>query len=168
MYNIELNIPSKYSHSRFLDVNTGKNMNLNKKFVDYFYTLVCFYRLELLSSNNNCLSTNMVEIEKKDKKFKKMKTSVIEENIDFEENLSFEFFQILNVTNFYSKNNGNSNYTAIRNFINAFKDMYVETNMFNKDKTEKSKLIKVFDVLELGSDNISMNVRFTKEYILQK
>jgi len=56
--------------------------------------------------------------------------------------------------------------TAIRNFINAFKDMYVETNMFNKDKTEKSKLIKVFDVLELGSDNISMNVRFTKEYIL--
>lgn len=107
------------------------------------------------------MSTDIVEVDNKKGGTRKKKT-VIEEKINFDETLSFEFFQILNTIR---DGKHNSKYDSIRNFIPKFKNIYVETNLFEKDKTEASKIMKVFDVLDLGDDNVSMNVKFTTEYI---
>lgn len=161
MNKIDLNIPSKFSHSRFLDIN-GKKINITKKDMNYFYSLVYLYRLELLELNPKCLSTDIVEVDNKKGGTRKKKT-VIEEKINFDETLSFEFFQILNTIR---DGEHNSKYDSIRSFIKKFENIYVETNLFEKDKTEGSKIMKVFDVLDLGDDNVSMNVKFTTDYIL--
>lgn len=161
MAKIELNIPSKFSHSRFLGTN-GEKINVTKKDMDYFYTLIYLYRLELLELSPNCLSTEIVEDDEK-KGGKQKKKTVIEENVKFDETLSFEFYQIENTVQHYKQHN--SKYEALRNFINTFKDVYVETNLFDKDKIEASKIMKVFDKLDLGDDDVSMNVKFSREYI---
>jgi hypothetical protein len=87
--------------------------------------------------------------------------------------LSFEFCEISSLI-FEAKQQSkgkkegkhNSRYNEIRKFIDEFKDVYVKTNIFDKDKKEGSETIKVFDKLEVSnSDNLCLDVVFAEEYI---
>jgi hypothetical protein len=166
MERIELNIPSKFAHSRFIfgvkdengKVKFGK-MKLNPTDIDYFYSIVYLYRLELLGSNRNCL---LKISEENDTETEIVNRYIVNESeIDFEEEMSIDYYGILSMIH----GEHNSNYVAIRDFVRRFKDVYVETNLFGKDKNEKTKMIKVFDYIE---DNASYGVDmiFSKEYIL--
>jgi plasmid replication initiation protein len=165
---IDLNIPSKFAHSIFVDVD-GKEVNVKKGHIDIFYTLVYLGRRKLLELNNNCLLNDVAEL----KGGKKKKVKRLKDGIDYSETLSFEFYEIASLI-FEAKQQSkdtkegkhNSRYNKIRKFINEFKDVYVKTNLFNKDKTEGSKIIKVFDKLEVSSiDKLCFDVIFTEEYI---
>lgn len=177
MERIKLNIPSKFSHSRFMvkvrdDGETKyKNLNLKETDINYFYSIIYLYRLELLRLNENCLSKEILEDEEKTENY-----LVVENQINFNEMIPIQFYKIFSMI--YGEGH-NSQYDNFENFVERFKDVYVETNLFGKDKSEKSKMIKVFntlkiedditktsDGLSIGDDGISMNVRFSKEYIL--
>lgn len=165
---IDLNIPSKFAHSIFLD-RDGKEINLKKGYVDIFYTLVYLGRRKLFELNNDCLLNDTIELENgKKKNGKKLK-----DNINYNMDLSFEFCEISSLI-FEAKQQSkgkkegkhNSRYNEIRKFIDEFKDVYVKTNIFDKDKKEGSETIKVFDKLEVSnSDNLCLDVVFAEEYI---
>jgi hypothetical protein len=165
MKRITLNIPSKYSHGRFMigkEDGEGKlsftKMKLKPTDINYFYSIVYLYRLQLLNENPNCL-----EIVKNKKGKRKTKYNLIESEIDFDEGMLIDYF---NIKAMISGEKHNSQYDGIRNFILRFQNVYVETNLFGKDKSEKSKIIKVFANLKDNTAKPTMAVTFTKDYIL--
>jgi plasmid replication initiation protein len=165
---VDLNIPSKFAHSIFLDMD-GKEIKVKKGYIDIFYTLVYLGRRKLFELNNNCLSNDIIEL----KNGKKKRGKKLNDDIDYSETLSFEFYEIGSLMfevkqQSKDENEGehNSRYGEIRLFINEFKNIHVKTNIFNKDKGEESKIIKVFDKLEVNSqDKLCFDVVFTEEYI---
>lgn len=166
MERLELNIPSKFSHSKFMKKTTYENddglceerfedYSINKTDIDYFYSIVYLYRLIFLEENENCMEK--VEDEDGETSYQ-----LLEDEIDWEESINIEFHTILSMLD----ENHNSKYDGIKKFIdNRFKDIYVKTNLFGKDKSEKSQYIKVFEKFETSDDNLSIDVTFNKDYI---
>jgi hypothetical protein len=170
MKRIELSIPSKFSHGRFMigkkDENgkhSYKKLKLKPTDINYFYSLVYLYRLELLSLNKNCLEKFEVENANDAEAKPVIRHKVRKDLIDFNESISIDYYKILAMI--YGKNH-NSQYDGIRDFVERFENVYVETNLFGKDKNEKSKLVKIFSNLKDSNENSIMNVTMTKEYIL--
>ena len=139
MERLELNIPSKFSHSKFVKKTTYKSdeglteekfedYSINKTDIDYFYSIVYLYRLIFLEENENCM-------EKVEDDGGKKSYQLLEDEIDWEEYINIEY-------------------------------VYVKTNLFGKDKSEKSQYIKVFDKFEISDDELSIDVTFNKDYIL--
>lgn len=167
MERLELNIPSKFSHSKFVKKTTYRSdeglteekfedYSINKTDIDYFYSIVYLYRLIFLEENENCM-------EKVEDDGGKKSYQLLEDEIDWEEYINIEFHTILSMLD----ENHNSKYDGIKNFIdNRFEDVYVKTNLFGKDKSEKSQYIKVFDKFEISDDELSIDVTFNKDYIL--
>lgn len=167
MERLELYIPSKFSHSKFVKKTSYKNddglceerfedYSINKTDIDYFYSIVYLYRLIFLEENENCMEK--VEDEDGETSYQ-----LLEDKIDWEESINIEFHTILSMLD----ENHNSKYDGIKNFIDKrFKDIYVKTNLFGKDKSEKSQYIKVFEKFETSDDGLSVDVTFNKDYIL--
>jgi hypothetical protein len=152
MEKIELNIPTIYSHSLFLD-GSNKNINITKRGIDYYYSLIYIYRLRILEDTSNLL------IKEKDEN-NKIKHHWNDDIKDWNSlPIDIDMYEVLSTIN----ETHNSDYESLREFIHQLNLLHIKTNILNKDTTKSSQIIRIVDTV--SCDKTKINIKFNDEFI---
>lgn len=151
MERLELNIPTIYSHSIFLN-SKEEVRRLSATQLNYFYSLIYLYREKILEDYPNIL----VE----DENSKKIINDEVFKNIGYIEISLNEIETLINSSH-------DSKYKNLQEFIKNMKkeDLCIKTNILNKNKTTNSKVHKMIDKLHFSCDKLDINIIFEKEFI---
>jgi len=154
MEKIELNIPTIYSHSLFID-ESNNHINISKKEIEYFYSLIYLYRLDLLSNTTNLLIKEKGEDDKVKHHWNNNITNWNSLPI------TIDMYEVLLVIN----ENHNSNYKSLREFIPTLQSLHIEINILNKDTTKASQQMKIVDTVNISSCGLKINIKFNDYFI---
>lgn len=143
MKNPILHIPSVITQSCFTDVD-GEVVDIKESEINYFYLLLFLYREELLQQTPNLLLQNGNRYH-----FNEM---IKYNSVDIE---MYQFQQYGVVSNY--------EYGGIKSFIDNLSKLFINVNLFRKNKDKDVECIKMIE--SHSWDSTLLTINFTKEFV---
>lgn len=143
MKNPILHIPSVISQSCFTDVD-GELVDLKRNEINYFYLLLFLYREELLNQTQNLL------LRDGDRYY--FNELIPFDSVEIELN-KFHQFGVVN----------NHKYDGLKKFIDNLSELFINVNLFRKNKNKDVECIKLIE--SHSWDSTLLTINFTKEFV---
>lgn len=147
----EINIPTIYSHSIFVN-ETGKQKMLSQNQYNYFWSIIYLYRSKLLHVKPD----GFIPADDKSKK-----RSILNPETKWDDtDVKINFSEIQKVMK--GKNSGNQ--AELKKFIDLLENLQLKTNLFGKASDPVGKIVKPVKQIKKNFKNIELTL--TKEFII--